>query len=512
MAERLGKQEVLEAIPYMAEEAISATKLHAISQGGGEPARDYIRRWMNVYRKYKQPISEEEAINICKNNLQKEILNRMGGIDIRTFDRLNNVATDIEAFLAKYSSADTTGQRKRHVQTLEVTEGEANGFRRWLVQWFEATETAYYCASDFPHTRYLGGICSCILGGWFCSRLRVGDMDVGAPPEHYTGKSFDEAIASVPAGVNPQDWQIMCAKWNTSDEQNIADRNKANRSHQSMPYRKGRKSHYQVKDDFRLAHDREPSRVEIFKIGRCKELPDGNEQWVDDESRSRYERMMQLSTPSLDSESGSIPISVEETFVSVMGKDRSGRIRCGGSRETRRTWYGTGEGSSSTDYQQWISNIENTLRMEVEELRTEARRRDSEVDEMRRELEQLRKRDSEMDDIRRQMLQMRQGKKGEEWGEMAEQSSGKDEERLAEYTIYTEMLAVRHTVAEPSWVQWDPDRRVGYSVGGYGYGADADELAQGQRQKQVSSWQDEYRMPSLLHASLHCGMEQSSDP
>ncbi|MQL73182.1 hypothetical protein Taro_005529, partial [Colocasia esculenta] len=135
-------------------------------------------------------------------------------------------------------------------------------------------------------------------------------------------------------------------------KRNIADRNKTNRSHQSVPYRKGRKSHYQLKDDFRLAHDHEPNRVEIFKIGRCKELPDGNEQWVDDESRSRYERMIQLSTPSLDSESGSTPISVEEAFVSVMGKDRFGRIRCGGSRETRRTWYGTGEGSISTDYQQ----------------------------------------------------------------------------------------------------------------------------------------------------------------
>ncbi|MQL98965.1 hypothetical protein Taro_031679 [Colocasia esculenta] len=62
--------------------------------------------------------------------------------------------------------------------------------------------------------------------------------------------------------------------------------------------------------------------------------------------------MIQLSTHSLDSESGSTPISAEEAFVSVMGKDRSGRIRCGGSRETRRTWYGTGEGSSSIDYQQ----------------------------------------------------------------------------------------------------------------------------------------------------------------
>ncbi|MQM19830.1 hypothetical protein Taro_052843 [Colocasia esculenta] len=124
--------------------------------------------------------------------------------------------------------------------------------------------------------------------------------------------------------------------------------------------------------------------VNLCSIPRCKELPDGNEQWVDEKSRSRYERMIQLSTPSLDSESGSTPISAEEAFVSVMGNDRSGRIRCGGSRETRRTWYVTEEGPSSTDYQQHIS-IENTLRMEVEELRTEAHRRDSEMDEMRRE-------------------------------------------------------------------------------------------------------------------------------
>ncbi|MQL76017.1 hypothetical protein Taro_008397 [Colocasia esculenta] len=38
----------------------------------------------------------------------------------------------------------------------------------------------------------------------------------------------------------------------------------------------------------RLAHDRESNRVEIFKIERCKELPNGTKQWVDDESRNRY--------------------------------------------------------------------------------------------------------------------------------------------------------------------------------------------------------------------------------
>ncbi|MQM21580.1 hypothetical protein Taro_054623 [Colocasia esculenta] len=95
-------------------------------QGGGEPSRDYIRRWMNFCRKCKQPLCEEDTINICRNSMQKEILNRMGDIDIRTFDRLNNVAIDIETFLAKYSSPDIAGQRKRHVQILEAAEGEAS--------------------------------------------------------------------------------------------------------------------------------------------------------------------------------------------------------------------------------------------------------------------------------------------------------------------------------------------------------------------------------------------------
>ncbi|MQM19563.1 hypothetical protein Taro_052569, partial [Colocasia esculenta] len=41
------------------------------------------------------------------------------------------------------------------------------------------------------------------------------------------------------------------------------------------------------------------------------------------------ERMIQLFSTSLDSESGSTLIFAEEAFVSIMGKDRSGRIRCG---------------------------------------------------------------------------------------------------------------------------------------------------------------------------------------
>ncbi|MQM12738.1 hypothetical protein Taro_045656 [Colocasia esculenta] len=57
--------------------------------------------------------------------------------------------------------------------------------------------------------------------------------------KHYKGKAFEDAITSVPAGVDPSDWQTMCEKWNTEEEQDIAEHNRQNRTHQSMTYRQG---------------------------------------------------------------------------------------------------------------------------------------------------------------------------------------------------------------------------------------------------------------------------------
>ncbi|MQL79968.1 hypothetical protein Taro_012420 [Colocasia esculenta] len=36
--------------------------------------------------------------------------------------------------------------------------------------------------------------------------------------QHFNGKSFDDAIASVPAGVDSSDWQTMYEMWTTEDE------------------------------------------------------------------------------------------------------------------------------------------------------------------------------------------------------------------------------------------------------------------------------------------------------
>ncbi|MQL79645.1 hypothetical protein Taro_012101 [Colocasia esculenta] len=109
--------------------------------------------------------------------------------------------------------------------------------------------------------------------------------------KHYKGKTFEDAVASVPPGVDPSDWWTMCQKWNSREEQDIAERNKQNRTHQNMTYRRGRTSIYQLKDDFVKTHQREPDLMEVFKMGRCKDLPDGTQQWVDDESRDRFEKM-----------------------------------------------------------------------------------------------------------------------------------------------------------------------------------------------------------------------------
>ncbi|MQM19273.1 hypothetical protein Taro_052274 [Colocasia esculenta] len=126
---------------------------------------------------------------------------------------------------------------------------------------------------------------------------------------HFNGKSLDDAIASVPAGVDSSDWQTMCEMWTTGDERSNM-------------------------------HGRTPHRLEVFKMGRCKDLPDGSESWVDEESRRRYEAMTQMIAPSSDVDAEShTSATPEDAFISVMGKDRPGRVCCAGSGETLGTWY-----------------------------------------------------------------------------------------------------------------------------------------------------------------------------
>ncbi|MQL99631.1 hypothetical protein Taro_032357, partial [Colocasia esculenta] len=63
---------------------------------------------------------------------------------------------------------------------------------------------------------------------------------------HFNGKSLDDAIASVSASVDSSDWQTMCKMWTTGDERSNM-------------------------------HGRNLHRLELFKMRRCKDLPDGRE-------------------------------------------------------------------------------------------------------------------------------------------------------------------------------------------------------------------------------------------
>ncbi|MQL70618.1 hypothetical protein Taro_002947 [Colocasia esculenta] len=122
---------------------------------------------------------------------------------------------------------------------------------------------------------------------------------------HYKSKTFEDVVASVPPGVDPSDWLTMCEKWNTREEQ---------------------------------THQREPNRMEVFRMGRCKDLHDGTQRW---------KRMTQMTTPSLQSDDAAL-VLVENAFIAVMGRDRPGRVCCAGKVETLRTWYERREGSSSS--------------------------------------------------------------------------------------------------------------------------------------------------------------------
>ncbi|MQM19855.1 hypothetical protein Taro_052868 [Colocasia esculenta] len=134
-------------------------------------------------------------------------------------------------------------------------------------------------------------------------------------PGYYKGKTFEDVVKSIPPGVDPSDWRIMCEKLNTRKKQ--------------------------VK-----THPREHNRRDIFKMGTCKDLPNGTQQWIDDESSSRFEWMTQMTTPTLQSDDVA-PISAEDAFIAVMGRDRPGRVRCTGKAVKLGSWYGRGEGLSS---------------------------------------------------------------------------------------------------------------------------------------------------------------------
>ncbi|MQM17659.1 hypothetical protein Taro_050634 [Colocasia esculenta] len=98
---------------YIAEREVTVAELYATGQRNNESALDYIQRWRNLSMRCKRPPHQEDAVQICKQNLKRELLERMIGVEIRSFDRLNNIVAEIEAFLAKYPSNSSASQKSK---------------------------------------------------------------------------------------------------------------------------------------------------------------------------------------------------------------------------------------------------------------------------------------------------------------------------------------------------------------------------------------------------------------
>ncbi|MQL77560.1 hypothetical protein Taro_009986 [Colocasia esculenta] len=178
---------------------------------------------------------------------------------------------------------------------------------------------------------------------------------------YFNGKPLDDAIASVPAGVDPSDWQTMCEMWTTGDEQSNM-------------------------------HGRTPHRLEVFKMGRCKDLPDSTESWVDEESRRRYEAMNEMIAPSdVDAESHTTA-TPKDAFILVMGKDRPGRVRCAGSGETLSTWYRSTGPSAYLDRER---KLQEQFKVQEEKLKAQAEK----MNQMEEKISQLESVASKVDEM-----------------------------------------------------------------------------------------------------------------
>ncbi|MQL79164.1 hypothetical protein Taro_011604 [Colocasia esculenta] len=140
-------------------------------------------------------------------------------------------------------------------------------------------------------------------------------------------------------------------------------------------------------------HGSTPHQLEVFKMGRCKDLPDGSERWVDEESRRRYEAMTQMIAPSSDVDAESHTTTTpEDTFILVMGKDRPGRVRCAGSGETLSTWCGS-TGTSSCLERERI--MQEQLKAQEEKLKAQAEK----MNQMEEKISQLENVASKVDEM-----------------------------------------------------------------------------------------------------------------
>ncbi|MQM08849.1 hypothetical protein Taro_041708 [Colocasia esculenta] len=174
--------------------------------------------------------------------------------------------------------------------------------------------------------------------------------------------------------------------------QRVSERNKSNRCHLSMPYRRGRMNIHQLNNDFMEREGRHPTRPEMFQMTQARTAPDGSVMWSNEQSRQMMDQMNQLMnpTPSKESDATANPpvLTPEEAFRQVFGRDRPGRIRCGGRGQTLRSWYGPSEcGSSSNTVYQRLLEEQSQQKSEICQQKSEISQQKSEIERMKKIIE-----------------------------------------------------------------------------------------------------------------------------
>ncbi|MQL88565.1 hypothetical protein Taro_021129 [Colocasia esculenta] len=159
----------------------------------------------------------------------------------------------------------------------------------------------------------------------------------------------------------------------------VIERNKSNRSHLSMPYRRGRTNIHQLSNDFMEREGRHPTRPKMFQMTQARTTPDGSVMWSNEQSRQMTDQMTQLMnpTPLEESDATANPpvLTPEEAFRQVFGRDRPGRIRCGGRGQTLRSWYVSSEcGSSSNTVYQRLLEEQSQQKSEISQQKSEIKR------------------------------------------------------------------------------------------------------------------------------------------
>ncbi|MQM02364.1 hypothetical protein Taro_035124 [Colocasia esculenta] len=92
-------------------------------------------------------------------------------------------------------------------------------------------------------------------------------------------------------------------------------------------------------------------------------------------------------TPSEESDATANPpvLTPEEAFRQVFGRDRPGRIRCGGRGQTLRSWYGPSEcGSSSNTVYQRLLEEQSQQKSEICQQKSEISQQKSEIERMKK--------------------------------------------------------------------------------------------------------------------------------